>query len=51
MEKIKIVKNGITRSIFEKDSAKWGKRGYRKVADKAIDDKPAKARAAKAKAE
>ena len=31
MSKIKIVKNGITRSIHEKDSAKWGARGYKRI--------------------
>ena len=31
MDKIKIVKDGITRLISEKDSAKWGGRGYKRV--------------------
>ena len=31
MDKIKIVKNGITRSISEKDATKWGERGYKRA--------------------
>ena len=31
MDKIKIVKDGISRMISEKDSAKWGARGYVKA--------------------
>ena len=40
MEKIRIVKDGITRSIHEKDAAKWGGRGYKRV-----EATPAKAKA------
>jgi hypothetical protein len=53
MSKIKIVKDGIVRSIHEKDTAKWAARGYMRV--EALDPKAiAKAKAeaeAKAKAE
>jgi hypothetical protein len=45
MDKIKIVKNGITRSIFEKDSAKWGTRGYKRVESVAGGKTKAKAKA------
>lgn len=31
MDKIKIVKDGITRTISEKDAAKWGERGYKRA--------------------
>ena len=31
MEKIKIVKNNLTRSIYEKDAQKWATRGYKRV--------------------
>ena len=31
MDKIKIVKNGITRSVPEKDSRKWSERGYKRA--------------------
>ncbi len=43
MDKIKIVKDGIIRSIFEKDSQKWAVRGYKRVeaTTKAVK-KPAK---------
>lgn len=44
MEKIKIVKDGIIRSINEKDAQKWAVRGYKRV------DGVAKATAPKAKA-
>jgi hypothetical protein len=46
MNKIRIVKNGITRLISEKDSAKWGARGYKRV--DAVAD-VAKPKATKAK--
>ena len=31
MDKIKIVKEGIIRSIYEKDAQKWADRGYKRV--------------------
>ena len=31
MEKIKIVKNNLVRSIYEKDAQKWATRGYKRV--------------------
>jgi len=43
--KIKIIKDGITRSISEKDAPKWGVRGYKRVeavAEVAKPKKPAK---------
>lgn len=42
MDKIKIVKDGTTRSIYEKDAQKWADRGYKRVEATA---KPAKAKA------
>ena len=42
MEKILIVKEGITRSINEKDAQKWAARGYKRVEAEA---KPVKAKA------
>ncbi len=43
MNKIKIVKDGITRMISEKESAKWGTRGYKRVDAVAEVAKPKKA--------
>ncbi len=43
MDKILITKDGISRKISEKDSAKWGARGYKRV------EEVAKPKTAKAK--
>jgi hypothetical protein len=45
MEKIKIVKNNLVRSIYEKDAQKWATRGYKRVEA----SKPAVKAATKAK--
>ncbi len=42
---IKIIKDGITRTISEKDSAKWGNRGYKRVEAVAEGKTKAKAKA------
>lgn len=45
MEKVQIIKQGITRSVFPKDAAKWLKRGYTQVE---VKREPIKAKASKA---
>ena len=45
MDKILIVKDNLTRSIYEKDAKKWATRGYKRVEDPAKAPAKAKPRA------